>query len=147
VIETSEYGAKALQPYKRGNGGDHDPLWFLHELDRYAKHRSLGGLQPRFVNSVFDVVHPGGEGVAFEGHFDEMDLLDGVDSYTAAFHVIVRSHAVGEVEVQFTPLLRIMFLQPHLEHRGPVPLLPILAAVQRRTREVVEALQPVCEKP
>jgi hypothetical protein len=150
VGDTGRSGAKAVierfQPYK-GSMGNHDPLWFLHELDRYAKHRRLGGIEPQFVDSAFDVLHPGGEGVACEGHFDALDRLDGVERYAAAFHVIVRSHAVGEVEVQFTPRLRIMFLQPHLEHRGPVPLLPILASVQRRTREVVEALQPICEQP
>jgi hypothetical protein len=32
---------EGLQPYQRGNAFRSDPLWILHELDRFSKHRLL----------------------------------------------------------------------------------------------------------
>jgi hypothetical protein len=149
VGETGRCGAKTIierfQPYKAGNRGDHNSLWLLHELDRFAKHRTLGELIVRFLPYDLDVSGPPeAPSVSFDHH---IDLRDPDDRDAMTVHVAVFSHPISEVQVDFMPVLGIGVLQPHLNHPGPLPLAGTLRSIKETVREVLGQLEPICEKP
>ncbi len=149
IGKTGRSGAKTVidrfQPYKAGNGGDHNPLWLLHELDRFAKHRTLGELIVRFLPYNLDLTGPPeAPTVSFDHH---VDLLAPDDRGTMTVHVGVFSHAISEVQVDFLPVLGMGLLQPQLNHPGPLPLAGTLRRIGETVRDVLDQLEPICEQP
>jgi hypothetical protein len=149
IGRTGRCGAKAIierfQPYKRGNGGDHNPLWLLHELDRFAKHRILGELVVRFLPYDLGIAAPpASPSVSFDDH---IEWVDPNDRNAMTVHVQVFSHPLGEVKVNFAPILGVGLLQPHLNHPGPLPLLRTLQRIGETVPDVLGKLEPICDKP
>lgn len=158
VGDTGRCGAKAVierfQPYKRGNGGDHSPLWLLHELDRFAKHRRLGELVLHFLDYDLDVIGPpGATEVRFDDHIGGgitaagEPVGDPLNGDALQVHIRLFSHAASEVEMYFAAIPSIMLRQPHLAHRGALPLLPVLNLIEVAVRDVLVQLDPICNQP
>jgi hypothetical protein len=106
---SAQAAVERLQPYQRGQDFRTDPLWILHELDRFSKHRLLHPVVAGFNGAVWDLSKTTNVGAIGPGFFSPVKGTVKTDTPIARIAGVHPIDPNADVHIELRPALDVAF--------------------------------------